>query len=318
MFVFENLKLWLMQFLPAYCKVQYLHPSGLRSAEEESGRRWKRCEFSIANRDAIVSPDLRCMARRVLNYFSEANMTLQFSSAAKALFLGFCTCFSAKSAMLRDGGEDASAPRAATGAWHLAVLSGANLVFEISVGQARVQNWLLASFVHFHGLSSVCVSSWGRPAARQVDEQVAAQRNLQVEERHVLRAFDQVKLSHDLISTWARGAPCLQSPPVHPAEQAMSAAARLEAALAGQRLPVSQYEVFEPSQPPLEDQEQELKLLSQEDVPPLDEGYGRDGQSVQDPQLGPVKWSDRDFWLLRYCVGWAISDYSLQKLTRST
>lgn len=63
-----------------------------------------------------MGPDLRGMAERVLAYFSSPNVTLQFTSKAKELFVAFGACFSTKSCMLRDLGEDDAAPRAATGA----------------------------------------------------------------------------------------------------------------------------------------------------------------------------------------------------------
>ena len=107
--------------------------------KEESGRKWTRCEFAVGNRDAIVPPDLGGMAQRVLSYFATPNMTVEFSPGAKQLFLAFAACFSAKAGMLRDSGEDASAPRAATGAWHLAVLSAANMIFELAIGEAGSQ-----------------------------------------------------------------------------------------------------------------------------------------------------------------------------------
>jgi len=85
-----------------------------------------------------VGPDLRGMAERVLAYFSSPNVTLQFTSKAKELFVAFGACFSTKSCMLRDLGEDDAAPRAATGAWHLAVLSAASLIFDMAIGEARL------------------------------------------------------------------------------------------------------------------------------------------------------------------------------------
>lgn len=92
----------------------------------------------MGNRDAIVPPDLRGMAERVLAYFSSPNMTLEFTTEAKELFLAFSACFSTKSCMLRDLGEDDAAPRAATGAWHLAVLAAASLVFDMAIGEVRL------------------------------------------------------------------------------------------------------------------------------------------------------------------------------------
>ena len=133
--------------------------------------------------------------------------------------------------------------------------------------------------------------------ASQVDQELAAQRALRVEERHIHRSFDQVKLCHDLIGIWTRGtcAPAV-APQLDPMTEALSSAARLEAALGGQRLPMSQFEPFDPSQRVVDGDGEECDtLLSQADTPPLDEGYGENGASVQDPQHGPLLWSDRDF-----------------------
>ena len=82
-----------------------------------------------------MGPDLRGMAERA--FFSSPNVTLQFTSKAKEVFVAFSACFS-KSCMLRDLGEDDAAPRAATGAWHLAVLSAASLIFDMAIGEARL------------------------------------------------------------------------------------------------------------------------------------------------------------------------------------
>eukprot|EP00435_Cladocopium_sp_Y103_P009541 s3136_g2.t1 len=261
--------------------------------EEEPGRKWKRCEFAVGNRDAIVPPDLCGMARRVLCYFATPNMTVEFTPAAKNLFLAFSTCFTAKAGMLRDAGEDACAPRAATGAWHLAILAAANMIFELAIGEARL-------YEYHPTLHHVPLCFCARPAS-QVDHELVAQRGLRVEERHIHRSFDQVKLCHDLIGIWSRGtyAPIVAPPIADPMTEALSSAARLDEALGGQRLPVSQFEPFEPSQPVMDgDVEEYEELLSQKDAPRLDEGYGENGASVQDPQHGPVKWSDRESWLV--------------------
>lgn len=87
------------------------------------------------------------------------------------------------------------------------------------------------------------------PAA-QVNEEQYAQRQLRVEERHVLRAFDQVKLCHDLIGVFTRGYVAGPSvvPEANPVSEALTSAARLDAALEGQRLPVSQFDPFVCSQ----------------------------------------------------------------------
>lgn len=107
-----------------------------------------------------MGPDLRGMAERVLAYFSSPNATLQFTSKAKELFVAFGACFSTKSCMLRDLGEDDAAPRAATGAWHLAVLSGASLVFDISIGEVRlVKTFFRLLSQHLHYCSYYYISS---------------------------------------------------------------------------------------------------------------------------------------------------------------
>ena len=143
-----------------------------------------------------------------------------------------------------------------------------------------------------------------RCPAAQVNEEQYTQRQLRVEDRHVLRAFDQVKLCHDLIGVFTRG--CIAAPRVvpqpSPVSQALSSAARLDAALEGQRLPVSQFDPFEFSQASMASQGlvdvdgETEKMLTLGKSPNLDEGYGEGGVSVQP---APVLWKDRDAWQSR-------------------
>ena len=83
--------------------------------------------------------------------------------------------------------------------------------------------------------------------------------------------------------------------PVISAEQALSQAAsatqQRESALEQQRIPESQFVKFEVAQESAaEDGE---PGLSQSDSPPLSDGYGPGGSSVQDPAQGPSILSDR-------------------------
>ena len=121
-----------------------------------------------------------------------------------------------------------------------------------------------------------------------MNEEQYAQRQLRVEERHVLRAF----------RGYVAGPPVV--PEANPVSEALTSAALLDAALEGQRLPVSQFDPFvcsqaSPASQGLVDVDGEReKMLTLGESPNLGEGYGEGGVSVQDASQGPVLWKDRD------------------------
>ena len=93
----------------------------------------------MGNRDAIVAPDLKGMAERVLAYFSSPNMTLEFIlQRQKSYSWPSAHAFPPSPACCEISEKTRPAPRAATGAWHLAVLAAASLVFDVAIGEVRL------------------------------------------------------------------------------------------------------------------------------------------------------------------------------------
>ena len=113
------------------------------------------------------------MAKRVLSKFETPFQVLRFSDEGSRLFTAFQAGFNTQAAVLRDS-EDGSA-RQGTAAWHLAVLSASMLVLDISLG---------------------------------VRGQAAS---LEVGTDHVCRAFNQLKLSHDVVGLWTEKVPATTS-----------------------------------------------------------------------------------------------------------
>lgn len=131
-------------------------------------------EYRIANRDVPLLPgqDLATMAKKVLEYFAEHHTEIGWSGAARLAYQGLCTVYNANCAVARDSGSVTEAARLGAGPWHLAMLAGALVVFEIAVGV-------------YDGT-----------------EQKAA-RTVKVEEEHVSRAYAWLQVLHALRREWS-------------------------------------------------------------------------------------------------------------------
>eukprot|EP00435_Cladocopium_sp_Y103_P004245 s2104_g1.t1 len=234
------------------------------SLEEKHGAK-KSPEFRVANRHVPIpeDEDVGAMAKRVLSKFETPFQVLRFSDEGSRLFTAFQAGFNTQAAVLRDS-EDGSA-RQGTAAWHLAVLSASMLVLDIGLG---------------------------------VRGQAAS---LEVGADHVCRAFNQLKLSHDVVGLWTEKVPATTTwtrGDTSDAALQMSSRARLDA-VCDTAIPHSQFETFRPEgQGPVEVQESQdeppkvLGLLDPE-IPPLTHGYGPNGESVQSPDDGEIILSDR-------------------------
>ncbi|CAE7383714.1 unnamed protein product, partial [Symbiodinium sp. CCMP2456] len=262
--------------------------------------------------------DVQSLAVRVLAYFEKPNSVIEMSPDARAVFTGLQSCFNCQAALLRSEATSEAA-REGTGPWFLATLSASNLIFEIGLG-------ILENTEAFRN------------------------RQLQLQPRHVLRAYDQVAMARALVRIWTGADLHGESFSDRPLgeEELLTAAEKLDAAMAA--LPTSsQYQRFALTQemPPSTDVEavkEELSareflrakeegsssdcevvcstpgpvavvaetpaasdsaaqackstafkdVLTLMDVPSMKHGYGEGGQSVQDPKVGEVLYSDRE------------------------
>ena len=220
-----------------------------------------------------MSYHIEDLAVRVLKYFEVAHMELSFEPDAKAVFLAYAACFNSQASVLRDA-CDLGAARQGIGPYHLAILSASHVVWDIAVGQ--------------------------------VDPVEEEQKVVRIEKRHVLRAYDCLKLIHELLAICSTGTAASKSA-IPSMAATMSEAQKLIAALDAQKLPESQFDRFDASQPPnapiAESEAQAVDavpdgsgMLGHADAPTFDVGYGPDGASVQDPKHGPVFMSDRVLW----------------------
>ncbi|CAK9116147.1 unnamed protein product [Durusdinium trenchii] len=239
----------------------------------DAGHTWRRPELRFPNRNVplALEEDVPSMTSRVLAYFEQRHRVIELSPAARALFVAFEATYNVQSAVHRTAEE--SAGRLGTAPWHIAVLACCNLIFELAI------------------------------------EAVPATGDLKVEERHILRAFDQVQLSHGIVNLWKSKIPMssqTERPDVGPAAAALTREQRLLAACQAAPIP-SQVPIFEPTQAGVVEEEAgapqspdkgacpAVKPLTANDreVLPMTVGYGPDGTSVQDPALGPVLHPDR-------------------------
>ena len=92
-------------------------------------------EFAVANRNNIPVPDIRSMAEKCLAYFTQPHQVLDFTEEGRKHFMAYAACFSSEQSVLRNQ-DDPGAPRKGTAPWHLAVLSAAQLIFDLALGQA--------------------------------------------------------------------------------------------------------------------------------------------------------------------------------------
>ena len=257
----------------------------------EGGVRRLLPEFRVANRHISVPPGENTvdMADRVLAYFSALNMDITWSARAVTLFQGFSAVFHANTAAVRTGNMASHAARLGAAPWHLSVLSTALFIFEIGEGQHD-----------------------GTDALKK--------KELEVQESHVVRAFKLLTFIHGISKCWAR--PCGgQQSEAHVSQHSLAAAAaRLSAPDASGILPKSQFGNFALTQPAPEaaepdspvaatphaeahaeeiasardEPEPKLLQLSDASLPPMSEGYGIGGATVQDSALGAVVLSDRE------------------------
>ena len=84
----------------------------------------------------LVTVETGCaiLARRVVQYFDRPNIVIDMSSDARLLFTGLQACFNAQAAVQRTGPTTSKAARQGTDPWAVALLAGANVVFEIALG----------------------------------------------------------------------------------------------------------------------------------------------------------------------------------------
>lgn len=156
----------------------------------------------------------------------------------------------------------------------------------------------------------------------QVDPECKLKKTLVVESRHVLRAYEVLRLCHDVISLWRTGSCADKAVPGQEELRCqLSSADRFAMALSGAKWPSSQYATFQLSQvapeivpegsgniphevPSQCDGKALPEILTQIDVPNLHEGYGEGGKFVQDVQDGEIIFTDRVPWLYcRWLVG---------------
>ena len=202
--------------------------------------------------------DVQSLARRVVSFFETANSRIDMSAEARAVFTGLQACCNTRGALLRNGADDnGSAARAGCAPWHIAMLAAANLIWELSIEETT---------------------------------------QVQIQDHHILRAWEQVQVSHALVDIG-----CQQEAFAKVEDSGawtLSAAQKLAAAQEAGRLPTSQFGAFEAVEDDdvLAEAGEELPALltiMDPDVPALTCGYGENGASVQDPALGEVVMSDR-------------------------
>ena len=225
--------------------------------KDADGQQYNEAHFRISNRNLPEKDgcDVHSLAHRVVEFFELPHQELVMSAEAKSIFTGLQACYNARGATLR-GSSSAAASREGTGPWQVAMLAAASAVWEIACGEKF---------------------------------------DLVVEKHHVLRAHMQVQMSHRLQDIW-----CEHGKGSAVAAPNMSASEKLAAACKAGRLPSSQFALFEPSQTDVKteasdsgDAEQGVLELSDDAVPALQVGYGLDGASVQDPELGEIIFADR-------------------------
>ena len=291
-------------------------------------------EFRVANRDIDTLPgmDLTSIADRVLAYFGASHMDIPWTTSAKQLFRGFCAAFDANTAVARGEGDVAKAARLGAAPWHLSNLSTALLIFEIGMGEHTnteqfrnkflpvneplvTRAYKLLSFLH--GIPQCWAASASRPRGRtqlRSQDLAAASHRLYVPD-----AVGQLPKSQfgDFAMTQAPPATLIGAGDGLPAASPAVAGDGLLAASpagAGDGLALEEGSSAQhaadtgarvgerPSgnavaSPPSSAQAPpHAPLLQPGDrrLPPMTEGYGEDGSSVQDPIHGAAVFSDRE------------------------
>lgn len=76
------------------------------------------------------------MAERVLKYLTAPHQRVDFSEDGRKHFMAYSACFSSEQGVLREQ-DDPGAPQIGIAPWHLAVLSAAQLVFDLAIDQGQ-------------------------------------------------------------------------------------------------------------------------------------------------------------------------------------
>jgi hypothetical protein len=133
-------------------------------------------ELRVPNRDVPIpeGKNYHDMTKKVLQYFDKANTTIPFSETARLTFKGLSVCFNAKCATARNNGEEVLAARLGTAPWHLAMLATGLFLLELAVGEYDVSPKM-------------------------------ADRSLEVDAAHVVRAFDLLGIVHEQERRFEKG-----------------------------------------------------------------------------------------------------------------
>ena len=260
-------------------------------------------EIRVANRNVPVpeGQSEKALAARVMAYFDQSHESVPFTASGALTLRGLSTCFDAQCATRRDAGNVMEAARLGAGPWHLAMLSAGLLLMEIAVGEYD-----------------------GTPEL--------ADGNLAIDQHHVVRAYELLQILHGIRAAWhsadsSRDA-AVSSRRVSQAEIARNAAAATQP---GMPLNVEEYGLWQPTQwagthpsevPAADDVHADaagesaeavsgaapsrashnvgqpaavhVSLPSDAEVPDMEVGYGCNGVSVQQSDLGTVILSDRE------------------------
>ena len=192
-----------------------------RKCQGDGGEHLWIAEYRIANRNVPIPEGMtmKKLAERVLNYFSVAHTEIPWTEDALLAHKGICTCFNAECAVRRDEGDVEEAARLGAAPWHLAMLSSALLVLEIAVGEHD-------------------------------DTDDFLKRALAVQEAHVVRGFDLIRLCHAVRRAWQEEAPGIAEEAGALATQALDLASRSQlAAMPPSSVARGPFREWQPTQP---------------------------------------------------------------------
>ena len=264
--------------------------------EHETGYYWQP-QLRVANRDIPIpeGEDLDAMTQRVVSYFEQPHVVVEMTQDARLAHKGFCLVFDSNCAVARDDGRIIDAARLGAAPWHLAMLSASLLVIELAAGE-------------FQGHAGL------------------AQRELRIEEHHVVRAFNLLVLVHKIGDCWQGNLPQIDEEAQAKSQAAAVALASMPPNLprggAAEWLPTQQRpefaatvhaepdELYGPGVPFTETQERKEEsstpsilaggqFLTPGDVeiPSCSTGYGPAGISVQNPEIATTILTDRQVML---------------------